>query len=775
MSSMSPKVPIPVPSLGVLHNVSPRLIGAQGLKRSYNWIFRDGVFRTRDGLNPITNVENPHNLVGNGKDDICWPYNANYINSDFTWEEMVSNTATGMTHAAGTPWRNWWEIWGSYDAVSFSTLDFQDNWTPYLGTEPTYLDYFTNYYRRTYIGATNATCKMVTPLIEATNRRYGARLDPIIDLVAMSGQNVRFWLEGWLVELNPDWVSGTDPVYEKYLWNQTDASETVAGVFRWENPEQPLRSFISNFDGAANCIVGVVEWDAFDIGDKFSPAQLMIHEGWTDAAFEWPSDGAGVDGYFEIGQRPVGFAQFTKSVDNTETVCAVVDTGGQATAGWYKLTADFTWEFLTGSDATDANPNTQTVFRVFEHDTGSSGQRYLIGVNYVDPSLAWDGSGNVVEVEEPTTHDTINARCVAVSYNRVLYGNITDPAFADSSGADAVLWTDALKYNSWTGPDAGYTRLADTPGQIMAMMEIGNQQVVIYKEDSIYIAQATGQSPPFRFDMKQANVVGPCSPLSVVALEDSLHAYLATNGDVVIFDGVRTRSAGLHIQSYIKENMNFGRLYQTFGFFDGIRKELYFFFPAANSQNGFNCVMINTTQASEGSFSLWPLRWQRDVTVAGFTEIDLSMKIQDLSGTIDQLRGVIDGWVDLLPKMVIMTDTGIASELSGNADWDGPIEALLETGTYDLGEMSRWKTVKYIDHLFKAGSGQTIDVWLIKSSYGREEENTTKISVDLDKAGPKKSGHRVTARLISLAMAGSFDQYMEWYGSEAAIELRGNR
>ena len=98
MSSFSPKVPIPVPHQGLLHNVNPRVVGPAGLTRAMNWIFRDGEFRVRDGMLPLGALTNPENLFV--KDEVLQPYSAAYSNTPPNSPNLAFSSVTGNTGGA---------------------------------------------------------------------------------------------------------------------------------------------------------------------------------------------------------------------------------------------------------------------------------------------------------------------------------------------------------------------------------------------------------------------------------------------------------------------------------------------------------------------------------------------------------------------------------------------------------------------------------------------------------------------------------------------------
>jgi len=471
-----------------------------------------------------------------------------------------------------------------------------------------------------------------------------------------------------------------------------------------------------------------------------------------------------------VYERPMGITTYGTDI---ETQSVVVGTD----KGWWVLNTDGSLTDITDrTDELTASLKTeQVVFRIIDCAApGVSGTApILIGVNGNDTAKYWAGDPDVDYDEVLDGADTIVAKSLISIFNRIVYLNVTVGGY---NYPDGLVYTNYLTFNDWSATNT--IRLADTPGYIVGGMEFGNMMAAIYKSDAIYLCSAIGQpNAPFRFDLKVANIAGPVSPLAIVPISSGMHIYLGKDGDVVMFDGANIRSLGPHIHAHFQKYMDFEKADMAFGFYDYARKELYFVFPPYNSTDCNNAVLINFTNPSMPT--LWPLHYPVNFGAGRVVMLNQSKTIGGLAGTIGGLEGAIGDFGSYTPVPMLGTaiDTTVESHLyttTGVDDNGTAIQHYLRTGWYDLGETTRWKTLKEIDHLFNRSDGQVVSVELCVSSSGENADLTTPQTITLNE-GPYKTYHRSTGRLFALIYSGSCNDEVEWLGAEAAVKLRGRR
>lgn len=709
------------------------------------------------------------------------------------------------------------EYYGCPNIPIISSLGYVDcadgNLVPQMGTwapgDPDFLgEAGDDYLSLIFEAADVADCCIRTPFVELPIQgdEYELRLkvastatNKFIKIIPISfkytGYTQQYSPEApeWYLELAPDYtpvLTGTTYQYGQPIDHLLSA-DTVAAPDWSDNNELVATVDLSDYPDHTH--LGMIVVMEAEASAEIAIGQAQISWG-TGNTYRLPSATPTDPGTGKISvyERPMGITQFDATQDETITVMGTTD-------GWHKLETDLTWTALSdGTPGSDQPPLTasdkisQVVFRVFD-DGGAT--KKLVGCNSNDPNMVWDGASQYyaqienqydadVPVDGPDHEQTITSKCMAVTFNRLMYGNITvdfdtPPASTPVSYPDGIIHTQALSYDEWKPSDI--VRLADTPGPITAMQEMGNQLTAIYKTDAIYVAQAQGGAIPFSFQLKAAHITGPASPLAVVPIDEGLHVYLALDGDLVIFDGVRPRSLTPTAHNVLQKLIDFKNIRQSFGFYDRARKELYFVFPPANAEDPYGGIMVSMVNPQQPT--VWPLQWQFPVSAGGFTYVNQSKLIRELEGTIGNLEGTIASFARYSPNTLFCSadatnayslPEGVAYVQSSGADYQGDIEAYFTTGLYDFGEMTRYKTVKEIDHLFVHDGDADVEVSLTTADYGGASVPADTSSVSLSE-GPFISSHRQTGRLFQLSMATDAGKSIEWLGSEASIHPRGLR
>lgn len=742
---------------------NPRTIGPEALVDARNWIYRDGVFSVRPGVGP---------LDPGGENLFRYDWLSTLDMSTFPFFEPPEDAVgfPGEMPGFGDPMsdlgtQNWYPF-----ADSLQEYQDESGWIS-AGTwqagDPPFLNHVgTGEYLKILQvedppGVGDHYFMITSPVTAARPVPYKVQFriagDSVTHKVYARLCGFR-WKEP--IGDGPSRFIAVEPTFggeiqNVFTYTGVDAIDHAGwtDVSRgWvDNPAIYLS--YNNSRGHADWVALVLKFDG-PVNSYWGIANVMLYEGTANIEYKTPT------GYWTIGQRPMGMVEFEENITNPMTVV------GTSQALWV-MENDFTFSPITDGSWSIPSTNMDNLvcFRTFDGDSG----KVLLAVNGNAKSLAWDGSGPATIING--TNSAITAKCLAVCFNRVLYGNVSGAWVGNVSYPDGVWVSPWLSYDEVILDPAWIARLADTPGPIVAMLEMGNMQTAIYKTDCIYMAIGQGMDPPFRFELR-TTCAGPASPLSVVSLADGVHAYLSNTGDVIIFDGVRPHSMGQYVQAYIQSTIDFNRIGESFGFFNKEKKELYFFYPPYGGSQVFNCVMINMSSETN---SLWPLGWQDSISIAGKTTLNLSKTIGQLVGSIGSQMGIIGDWTSLRPAIVLMDDTGGPLVFEGTYDWRGGIDSYLQTGAYDLGEQTAYKTIHEIDHIFHADPGQEITVDILVSDFGKEQLSDSPRVLELDPSGPRVTRHRSTGRMFSLRMSATTWGGVEWLGSQASITIRGQR
>jgi hypothetical protein len=446
----------------------------------------------------------------------------------------------------------------------------------------------------------------------------------------------------------------------------------------------------------------------------------------------------------DINERPLGFIQYDFS---TEVDRLVMGTGK---SWWHYNSGAGTWTDLDGA----ANPLTggntaHVIMRTFESD----GVVKVIGVNSTDAVKLWDGTGNY---EDLAGSPPSAATSIAIAADRVLL-----------SKGDSLYYSGNLDETSWT---SSQIRVAETPGDIVALMEFGNRATAIYKGSSIYMAYSqVDLVAKFRVELVRAGVPGPVGPAAVFPLAElGAHCYLAESGAVMIFDGNAPVSLGDHIQTHIRQTRDYDLRARSHGFYDPLQNEIWVFYPTTGSADINSCIVIDFETKVFHHFSFdnhtitaaFPGTLSEAMNVGSFPEIN------NISLTFGEMDRGSNG--------ILLGDAGgQVYHHAGLTDAGSGIANYFETGLLMLGERRRYGMLHSSDHLFGLSSAsQDITIQFGTSDYGEAPLYEAAQTIDIGAEGPYFLSHRLPGRLYSLKMSSSAASEIYWIGTEAqATEL----
>lgn len=419
---------------------------------------------------------------------------------------------------------------------------------------------------------------------------------------------------------------------------------------------------------------------------------------------------------------------------------------------------------LTQSGQLTGSATTIGVFRLFE----KSGVQYLVGVNGKDHPKVWDQDLTTPSDFRDLADSPPHASCMAVCANRMLLANFT----ASAGSSQAIIYSDFNNFdNGWS--TCVETLLADTPGEIMALREMGNLSFAIYKRDSIYMGMAQGGADPFAYQMAASHCVGPASPDAVISDAVGRHIFLGYDGGVYVFDGTRPVSMGDHIRDHIRSYADFDRFGRSFGTYDWERNMAWFWYPRVLGADTNAAVAIDVS-----SGACWPMRWPGLYFGAAAKPIIVTaIRIGELTMPIGSITLTLGEMTRRRPNLLVGEIGGQVYVDTGLDDDGTAIPVALETGLTDGGSPSTFKTVTASDHQFlKTTSSQALSVDLGSSEYGEAPTYDGAQSLGaLSSGGPWEAGHRSTGRLFSVKLTGNVTDEVSWRGSSLAVASRGVR
>ncbi len=466
--------------------------------------------------------------------------------------------------------------------------------------------------------------------------------------------------------------------------------------------------------------------------------------------------------------RPNGMVGYRDDDGSAQLFMATTTTPyrfDEATQAWVALTGTFT-----------AGVPDHTVFRVYQQGSAGGVSTTVYGTNGVDDVFSWTlGDAAIKPTMVAASAGTApRAKAMMVLADRMLLGNLV----AGNANYTGAIGPMMVAVSNSQDPTTGWNTvlinpLADTPGEIVAMQEIGNLQGVIYKTDAIYLATASGSANPFTFELKKAGCSGPVSPRAVVVGADGLQYYLARDGNVMVFDGILPKPLGRHIQRYVLDTWDVNISSRAHGVYDSQNNELTFFYcSVATSEPDYKIVIrLDDT-------SLWPGAFDTlRITAAVKTLLPGGTKIGSLGiSTIADLTKTLGEYDSLGESFLYMDSTGQAYREGGTTDAGGPITAFFETGTTSLGNALLFKSLRYIDYSFSTTAAeQFLTMTISKTNYGEDLIDDDVREMDLSLGGPYRTFHRFPARGYSMRFDVLATQDVEYQGATATYALQGRR
>ena len=485
------------------------------------------------------------------------------------------------------------------------------------------------------------------------------------------------------------------------------------------------------------------------------PTSLRDAENWIfrDAVFQVRP---GVSSFSsDVNQRPMTFIQYPFTSGTTKLVMGTDD------AWWKYNDATGNWDDLAGGVPLTGITTDFIAFRVFN----KAGATYLLGINGADVLKKWDG---VAAAYSSAGGSPPKAKCMSVAFDRVLLGHLLSGGTISPQAVDVSA---RLDFDSGWGATQT-TILADTPGSIVAMQEMGSLQTAIYKTDAVHVAIAQGALAPFRFELRAAGIAGPAALNALVPISDSLHVWLGNDGSLMQFDGVNVKPLSRNFQMHVLATADVTNLTKAYGVWDAERSELLFMYPEVGSLEPNLGVFVSVP-----SMAIWPIRFATlRFSAATKIRIPSAVIIDEIVGTYgDQTQTLGDYGSTTFRQLVFGEIGGQNYKDTATTDNAAAISNFFETGLSDGGSFS-WKTFHEMDHLFrKIAQSQTVTTKIGYADAGEDRTLTAGVDLDIAAAGARLTGHRVTARRFSARIESLASQPISWQGAQAAVTVRGTR
>lgn len=319
---------------------------------------------------------------------------------------------------------------------------------------------------------------------------------------------------------------------------------------------------------------------------------------------------------------------------------------------------------------------------------------WWIMTNGVNPIKKFTGTGTISDLisDYPSGVTSLLAKFIIEFKDYLILLDVTE------NGArypQRIRWSDTADPEDFVNGNASYQDISGADW-IVGAIKFKGDYLVVFKERSIWVGYATGDSDIFQFDQKIAGA-GCSSSKTIESLGDEI-IYLGWD-DIYIFNGIDYESIGTQVQRRLLATMNPQEMNRCFGVIIEEQKEYWLFVPSTGSTypDIAWCFNYNLNKWTRHSFNDY-------ITMYGYYELEATMTIDDLVGTIDQQTWRIDDRTILqsMPTTLFGDKDGNMYEYSRRVNNEDGVAIDGWFATKDLNPtqlMSRW-LLKRIDVYF---------------------------------------------------------------------------
>jgi hypothetical protein len=801
---------MPDPKAGVIRSAHPRAVGPNGLVEAKNWILRDGSMQMRDGIRHVvspaktlitpgsswaegitnkwntslttvptevyfngvrgTRVSSPPNL--SAANDWCWA-------ADYLWVYSTSDPDNLVD-----PGVEWTSDTGGTSVIAMASHDYQGQ--DDSGIQGSIRDQLIVVLNNDIV-CYNSDLSVARSVTETdTDWAWDGFYGPDATSEDEWQQTQKISVD-WT---NIDWsqfTSGTHGIGIRLEFTFYDAAEVHLEL--WEHDGTTSTDIDATFilpDGNDDSISHVeyeqgVPYQIADAGDDPTGIYIIFNDTWDSWYDEALASGDDIGSVwlpycwavYNASEHGLPGNQSTvMDLDNTQRPVIRTWDYEQITHNLIALEGKFILDVDANSLSAVPDPTVST-----SGDTGKCPRAKTIGIasqRIIAGNVSYFNSQLTAE-----TGRTIDEGSLEQDVADVEWADIVDKFafFPDAVVYSGTVLTDGHK--SWFPADI--LRLADTPGEVVGMQEMGTQMIAVYKTDAIYTLSASTGPSPFAPSLRASGIQGPMSARSIVAISDNTHIYLARDGGVYMFSGQTPTSLGDQFRTWISREIDPDYSDSAFMIFDPERNEIHAYYAVKGSGGVVRKGIV--IDVSTQPFTAWPVLWPKqvyDAAEATLADIGFFCATMHYEGEQDVITSditipaaeVVASPTTKYQELYLGTEnepltTGDRSAVEngrifktaniGN-DHGVAIVASFETGISDLGDPDHQKVILEVELLFDnlANVASATDVSLDVTVYGGDSnKNLSQLwqETDIGIASGQITVHpRVRARYFSVAV-----------------------
>lgn len=257
---------------------------------------------------------------------------------------------------------------------------------------------------------------------------------------------------------------------------------------------------------------------------------------------------------------------------------------------------------------------------------------WWIMTNQVDEIWYWTGSGDLTQLISsfPSGVTSLTCKGLIEFKNHFLLLDVTENG---DRYPQRIRWSDTADPKDFLNGNASYQDLSGADWMQTAIKFKGDY-LVVFKERSIWVGYATGDSDIFQFDQR-ATGAGCAAPKTVESLGDEL-IFLGWD-DVYVFNGIDYEAVGSAIEEELFDDMAPGDIDKCFGVIVEDQKEYWLFVPSLNSDYCDIAWVFNYDLNSWTKYDFAAVDGSTNgISQYGYYEKQSNVTIGDLLGTIGE-------------------------------------------------------------------------------------------------------------------------------------------
>ena len=342
-----------------------------------------------------------------------------------------------------------------------------------------------------------------------------------------------------------------------------------------------------------------------------------------------------------------------------------------------------------------------------------------------------------------------------------------------------VKWSTEAAYGSpptsWDAADAtldaGEYQLADTPGDIIDGLPLGDS-FLIYKNDSIYIMNYIGT--PYIFSFKLLSPTIGCLAKNAVKEFESGHFFIG-NSDFYICNGQKVSPLlPERLRRTVFDELNGDNYEKCFVAADYVRNEMIAAYPAGSSTVVDRAVLWNW---KTNTFSLRDLPDTSYIN-AGIIEITAGTIWNTVTGTWNAGSGAwgSTNYDNVAENLVFadVTNTKIYRDNKGNTKDGTDMTSYIERTGYDLNDSSSVKFVSAVYPEIEVSGSNSVNVY-IGHQMSTEDGITWEGPVLFNPNTQSKVSCRVSGKYFGVKFESTGDFDWKLHGLSFEVQPRGRR